>query len=108
MTSDSRTADALRRWEAAAEPYAKTPEGLTGELQRLEEIVLHSKSELSLDSVSGYTLVYACFFGDGEIIGFTKTAEAACEWSARVAGNNKSVRIIKIYEIKNPRNNQKP
>lgn len=57
----------------------------------------------ALASVSGYTLVYACFFDDGEIIGFTRTAEDACEWASRVAANKKSVRIIKIYEIKNAR-----
>jgi len=37
-------AEELRLWKSAAEPYAKTPEGLTDELQRLEEIVSHSKS----------------------------------------------------------------
>ena len=49
-----------------------------------------------------YELVYACFFADGEIVGFTRSAEDACEWASRVAANNKGVRIIKIYEIKNP------
>jgi hypothetical protein len=43
--------------------------------------------------------IYACFFGDGEITGFTVKSETACNWASQVAGNNKSVRIVKIYEI---------
>ena len=49
-----------------------------------------------------YTPIYACFFADGEIIGYTTTAEGACDWAGRVAGNHKAVRIVKIYEMQAP------
>ena len=55
------------------------------------------------DSNEKYEFVYACFHEDKEIIGFTLTAEEACQWAARVAANNKYVQIIKVFVIKNPR-----
>lgn len=50
--------------------------------------------------------IYACFFPDGEIIGFTKTPEEAVDWAHDISCNGKSLRILKIYEI-TPRYNLK-
>ena len=43
--------------------------------------------------------IWACFTGAAEIIGFTRTAEHACEWASQRSPGNKNVIIIKIYEM---------
>jgi hypothetical protein len=54
-----------------------------------------------IDKIAGFpmmvtkrTPIYVCFFKEGEIIGYTVTAEHACRWASRVNGD---VQIKIIY-----------